>query len=56
MIRDFTDTLILARQEVDKEQNEVNGVTLSDTYTIQILKDIFFGGITTSRHSLRYAV
>ena len=42
-IRDFADTLILARQEAEEDPNDTTVEKLSDTYLIQTLADIFFG-------------
>ena len=42
-IRDFTDTLILARQEAEEDPTESNVDKLTDTHLIQTLSDIFFG-------------
>ena len=55
-IRDFADTLILARQEAENDPNEHDVDKLTDTHIVQTLADIFFAGIDTSRLSLRYAI
>ncbi|KAK3085605.1 hypothetical protein FSP39_006017 [Pinctada imbricata] len=51
-IRDFTDSLILAREEAENEEREENVAMLSDTYLVQILSDIFFAGLDTTRMTL----
>lgn len=55
-IRDFADTLILARLEAENDPNETDVDKLTDTHIIQTLADIFFAGIDTSRLTLRYAI
>lgn len=55
-IRDFTDTLILARKEAEEDPDEADLDKLTDTHIIQTLSDIFFAGIDTSRWTLRYAL
>lgn len=55
-IRDFTDTLILARQEAEEDPSETDVDKLSDIYLIQTISDIFFAGIDTSRLTLRFAL
>ena len=55
-IRDFTDTLILARREAETDPDETDLDKLTETHIVEILKDIFFAGIDTSRHTLRYAI
>ena len=42
-IRDFTDTLILARKEAEEDPDEADLDKLTDTHIIQTLSDIFFG-------------
>ena len=42
-IRDFTDTLILARLEAEEDPTETDVDKLSDTHLIQTISDIFFG-------------
>ena len=42
-IRDFTDTLILARKEVEEDPNEDDVEKLTDTHIVQTLLDLFFG-------------
>ena len=42
-IRDFTDSLILARKEAEQEENEEILSQLSDTHLRQTLIDIFTG-------------
>ena len=55
-IRDFADTLILARLEAENDPNETDVYKLTDTHIVQTLADIFFSGIDTSRLTLRYAL
>ena len=54
-IRDFADTLILARQEAENDPSETVD-KLTDTHIVQTLADIFFAGVDTSRLTLRYAI
>lgn len=42
-IRDFADTLILARQEAKNDPEEADLDKLTDKHIIQTLSDIFFG-------------
>ncbi|KAK3100065.1 hypothetical protein FSP39_014192, partial [Pinctada imbricata] len=51
-IRDYTDSIILAREEAEKEEREEDAAMLSDTYLVQILSDIFFAGLDTTRMTL----
>ena len=44
-IRDFTDTLILARLEAEEDPNEADLDKLTDTHIVQTLSDIFFGKV-----------
>ena len=44
-IRDFTDTLILARKEAEEDTDEPDVQTLTDTHIIQILLNLFFGKV-----------
>ncbi|XP_076079554.1 steroid 17-alpha-hydroxylase/17,20 lyase-like isoform X1 [Mytilus galloprovincialis] len=55
-IRDFTDSLILARKEAEQEENEEMLSQLSDTHLRQTILDIFSAGIDTSRITLYFAV
>lgn len=55
-IRDFTDTLILARQEAEEDPTETYVDKLSDTHLIQTISDIFFAGLDTTRLTLRFAL
>ncbi|XP_071136088.1 steroid 17-alpha-hydroxylase/17,20 lyase-like isoform X2 [Mytilus edulis] len=55
-IRDFTDSLILARKEAEHEENEEILSQLSDTHLRQTLIGIFTAGIETSTVTLGFAV
>ncbi|XP_076079552.1 steroid 17-alpha-hydroxylase/17,20 lyase-like isoform X1 [Mytilus galloprovincialis] len=55
-IRDFTDSLILARKEAEQEENEEILSQLSDTHLRQTLIGIFTAGIETSTVTLGFAV
>ncbi|XP_076078827.1 steroid 17-alpha-hydroxylase/17,20 lyase-like [Mytilus galloprovincialis] len=55
-IRDFTDSLILARKEAEREENEEVLSQLTNTHLRQTLMDIFNAGIDTSRITLFFAV
>lgn len=55
-IRDFTDMLILARQEAEEDPSESNLEKLEDINLINTIADIFFAGIDTSRLTLRWAI
>ncbi|CAC5422196.1 CYP17A [Mytilus coruscus] len=53
-IRDFTDSLILARNEAEQDEEMMSQLT--DTHLRQTLVDIFRGGIDTSRVTLYFVV
>lgn len=55
-VRDFTDALILARKEVEDEENDEVLSQLTDTHLVQTISDIFFAGIDTSRMTLYFSV
>lgn len=55
-IRDFTDSLILARKEAEDEENTEILSQLTDSHLIQTITDIFRAGIDTSRKTLLFAV
>ncbi|XP_052091097.1 steroid 17-alpha-hydroxylase/17,20 lyase-like isoform X1 [Mytilus californianus] len=55
-IRDFTDSLILARQEAEDEEDKEVISQLTDTHLVQTLSDIFGAGIDTSRITLYFGV
>ena len=42
-IRDFADTLILARQEAEGDPDEKDAGKLTDTHIVQTLLDVFLG-------------
>ena len=42
-IRDFADTLILARKEAEEDPDETDLDKLTDTHIIMTLTDVFFG-------------
>ena len=42
-IRDFADTLILARQEAEEDLDEKDAGKLTDTHIVQTLLDVFLG-------------
>jgi hypothetical protein len=43
--RDFTDSLLIARQEAENEGDEAALEKLDDTYLIMTTLDIFFGNV-----------
>ena len=45
-IRDFTDSLILAKREAMEEENEETMSQLTNTHLVQTLADIFGGKMT----------
>ncbi|KAK3093488.1 hypothetical protein FSP39_016334, partial [Pinctada imbricata] len=51
-IRDYTDSLLLARDEAETEGRSEEVEMLSDEYIINILIDIFFAGLDTTRTTL----
>ena len=51
-IRDFADSLILARKEAESDPDETNVDKLTDVHMYQTCRDIFAAGIDTSRHTL----
>ena len=53
-IRDFTDSLILAKREAMEEENEEAMSQLTNTHLVQTLADIFGAGIDTSRLTLYF--
>ena len=55
-IRDFTDMLILARQEAENDPDEKHLEKLMDIHIVMTLFDIFIAGFQTSRATLRFAV
>ncbi|XP_063431258.1 steroid 17-alpha-hydroxylase/17,20 lyase-like isoform X2 [Mytilus trossulus] len=55
-VRDFTDSLILARKEAEHEENREMLSKLSETHLRQTVFDIFSAGIDTSRITLGFAV
>lgn len=55
-IRDFTDTLILSRQEAEEDPSNSGQEKLSDEQLYLTISDIFFAGIDTSRMTLRWAL
>ncbi|KAK3099851.1 hypothetical protein FSP39_010743 [Pinctada imbricata] len=48
-IRDYTDSILMAREEAETEEREEDAAMLSDVYIVQILSDIFFAGLDTTR-------
>jgi hypothetical protein len=44
--RDFTDSLLIARQEAENEGDEATPDKLDDTRLVQTISDIFFGRLT----------
>ena len=55
-IRDFADSLILARKEAESDPDATNIDKLTDLHMYHTCRDIFAAGIDTSRHTLRYAI
>ena len=55
-IRDFTDSLILARKEAEDEETVDILSQLTDSHLIQTITDIFRAGIDNSRKTLLFAV
>ncbi|XP_076079551.1 steroid 17-alpha-hydroxylase/17,20 lyase-like isoform X3 [Mytilus galloprovincialis] len=55
-IRDFTDSLLLARKEAEQEEKDEVLSQLTNTHLRQTLMDIFNAGIGTSRVTLYFAV
>ena len=55
-VRDITDSLIIARTEAGADMQAENGNKFTDNQIFNILKNIFFAGIQTSRHTLQYAI
>ena len=55
-VRDFADSLILARIEAEHDPDATNVDRLTDLHMYQTCRDIFAAGIDTSRHTLRYAI
>ncbi|XP_071154400.1 steroid 17-alpha-hydroxylase/17,20 lyase-like isoform X1 [Mytilus edulis] len=55
-IRDFTDALILARQEAEDEEDKEVLSELTDLHLVNTISDIFGAGIDTSRVTMYFAV
>lgn len=55
-IRHFTDTLLLARQEIFEEEEGEVTATLTEDHLVQTLGDIFFGGADTTRLTIKAAI
>ena len=55
-VRDITDSLILARREIENDMHAENKNKIPDIHIFHILKNICFAGIDTTRILLRYAI
>lgn len=55
-IRDFTDSLILARKEAEEEDDPELLSQITETHLVQTLMDIFFAGVDTSRMTINWAI
>ncbi|XP_048745552.1 steroid 17-alpha-hydroxylase/17,20 lyase-like [Ostrea edulis] len=54
--RDFTDSLLIARQEAENEGDEAALEKLDDAHLIQTISDIFFAGVDTTRMTMDWFV
>ncbi|XP_056004408.1 steroid 17-alpha-hydroxylase/17,20 lyase-like isoform X2 [Ostrea edulis] len=54
--RDFTDSLLIARQEAENERDEAALEKLDDTHLIQTISDIFLAGVETTRFTMDWFV
>ncbi|KAJ8317308.1 hypothetical protein KUTeg_005212 [Tegillarca granosa] len=54
-IRDFTDSLILARKEAEEDDPELLS-QITETHLVHTLLDIFFAGVDTSRMTINWAI
>ncbi|XP_033749031.1 cytochrome P450 1A1-like [Pecten maximus] len=55
-IRDFTDCLILARKEAEKEDDPEVLSQLTNVHIRQTISDIFLGGLDTSRFTIQWVI
>ena len=55
-VRDFTDSLIIARAEAEADMQADYEDKLTDKHIFNILKNIFYAGIETTRYTLQYAI
>ncbi|XP_056018611.1 steroid 17-alpha-hydroxylase/17,20 lyase-like [Ostrea edulis] len=54
--RDFIDSLLIARQEAEKEGDEAALEILDDTRLVLTISDIFFAGVDTTRFTMDWFV
>ena len=55
-MRDLTDFLLMARKEAENSMEDDDENKLTDIHLYQTLKDVFFAGIDTTRHTLGFAI
>ena len=55
-IRDFTDSLILARRDTENDKHSENDVKLTNGHIFHILENIFVAGIEATRPTIQYAI
>ncbi|XP_022341319.2 steroid 17-alpha-hydroxylase/17,20 lyase-like [Crassostrea virginica] len=54
--RDFTDSMLIAKEEAEAEGGEASMECLDDTHLCQTISDIFFAGVDTTRFTMDWFV